>query len=175
MNEEKVESIISEINTKFENVKEINELQLLKSEYLGKKGIITEMQSGIKEAADKKSYGMMVNKVRTTFNDLYEEKLKELNELELNRKLESEKIDITLPATKIRQGSPNILEKVVEDMESLFMSMGYDVVEGPEIEEDLYNFELLNLPKGHPPSTDNRYRYPTTEYSREHRTYREPP
>ncbi len=150
MNEEKVESIISEINTKFENVKEINELQLLKSEYLGKKGIITEMQSGIKEAADKKSYGMMVNKVRTTFNDLYEEKLKELNELELNRKLESEKIDITLPATKIRQGSPNILEKVVEDMESLFMSMGYDVVEGPEIEEDLYNFELLNLPKGHP-------------------------
>ena len=150
MNEEKVESIISEINTKFENVKEINELQLLKSEYLGKKGIITEMQSGIKEAADKKSYGMMVNKVRTTFIDLYEEKLKELNELELNRKLESEKIDITLPATKIRQGSPNILEKVVEDMESLFMSMGYDVVEGPEIEEDLYNFELLNLPKGHP-------------------------
>ena len=150
MNEEKVESIISEINTKFENVKELNDLQLLKSEYLGKKGIITEMQSGIKEAADKKSYGMMVNKVRTRFNDLYEEKLKELNELELNRKLESEKIDITLPATKIRQGSPNILEKVVEDMESLFMSMGYDVVEGPEIEEDLYNFELLNLPKGHP-------------------------
>ncbi len=150
MNEEKVNSIISEINTKFENVKEINELQLLKSEYLGKKGIITELQSGIKEATDKKSYGMMINKVRTTFNDLYEEKLKELNELELNRKLESEKIDITLPATKIRQGSPNILEKVVEDMESLFMSMGYDVVEGPEIEEDLYNFELLNLPKGHP-------------------------
>ena len=92
----------------------------------------------------------MINKVRTTFNELYEEKLKELNELELNRKLESEKIDITLPATKIRQGSPNILEKVVEDMECLFMSMGYDVVEGPEIEEDLYNFELLNLPKGHP-------------------------
>lgn len=150
MNEEKVESIISEINTKLENVKEINELQLLKSEYLGKKGIITVLQSGIKEAVDKKSYGMMLNKVRTTFNDLYEEKLKELNELELNRKLESEKIDITLPATKIRQGSPNILEKVVEDMESLFMSMGYDVVEGPEIEEDLYNFELLNLPKGHP-------------------------
>ena len=59
MNEEKVESIISEINTNFENVKELNELQLLKSKYLGKKGIITEMQSGIKEAADKKSYGMM--------------------------------------------------------------------------------------------------------------------
>lgn len=150
MNEEKIEKIISEINKKFENVKESNELQLLKSQYLGKKGIITELQSGIKEAADKKSYGMMINKIKTRFNDLYEEKLKELNELELNRKLESEKIDITLPATKIRQGSPNILEKVVEDMECLFMSMGYDVVEGPEIEEDLYNFELLNLPKGHP-------------------------
>ena len=118
MNEEKVESIISEINTKFENVKEINELQLLKSEYLGKKGIITEMQSGIKEAADKKSYGMMVNKVRTTFNDLYEEKLKELNELELNRKLESEKIDISLPSTKINIGGSNILEKIIEEVKT---------------------------------------------------------
>ena len=57
---------------------------------------------------------------------------------------------MTLPATKVSIGSPNILEKLVENVEEIFMSMGYDVVDGPEIEEDKYNFELLNIPKGHP-------------------------
>ena len=145
-----VENMINDIDTKLSGVNDVNELYVIKSEYLGKKGIITNLRQGIKDAADKKSYGMMVNQVQDYFNEKYDTKLNELNEAILNKKLESEKIDITLPATKIKIGSPNILEKVVEDMESLFMSMGYDVVEGPEIEEDLYNFELLNLPKGHP-------------------------
>ena len=69
---------------------------------------------------------------------------------EINERLESERIDITLPSTKIPVGTPNILERVIEEVEELFMSMGYDVVDGPEIEEDKYNFELLNIPKGHP-------------------------
>ena len=150
MNEEKLNLIIKEISEKFEKVNDLKELNNLKVEEMGKKGRITILQSGIKDVEDKKSYGMMVNKIMKYFNDNYESKLKELELIELNKKLESEKIDITLPATKIKVGSPNILEKVVEDMESLFISMGYDVVEGPEIEEDLYNFELLNLPKGHP-------------------------
>lgn len=150
MNEEKVNSIIDDISKKFEKIQDLKELNNLKVEEIGKKGRITILQSGIKDAEDKKSYGMMVNKIKKYFNDNYDSKLKELELIELNKKLESEKIDITLPATRIRSGSPNILEKTVEDMENLFMSLGYDVVEGPEIEEDLYNFELLNLPKGHP-------------------------
>jgi len=93
---------------------------------------------------------MLVNEVRNTFNTLYEEKLNYLEEVKLNEKLESEKIDITLPATKVRVGAPNILECIVEEVEDLLMSMGYDVVDGPEIEEDRFNFELLNIPKGHP-------------------------
>ena len=68
----------------------------------------------------------------------------------LNKKLESEKIDITLPGTKVPSGSANILERIIEEVEDLLMSMGYDVVDGPEIEEDHYNFELLNIPKNHP-------------------------
>lgn len=150
MNEEKVNSIIDDISKKFEKIQDLKELNNLKVEEIGKKGRITILQSGIKDAEDKKSYGMMVNKIKKYFNDNYDSKLKELELIELNKKLESEKIDITLPATRVRTGSPNILEKTVEDMENLFMSLGYDVVEGPEIEEDLYNFELLNLPKGHP-------------------------
>ena len=68
----------------------------------------------------------------------------------MNKKLESEKIDISLPSVKIPVGAPNILEKIVEEIEELLMSMGYDVVDGPEIEEDKFNFEMLNIPKGHP-------------------------
>ena len=147
---EKVELLCSEIIKLVDASKTVDELNDLKIKYMGKKGIITELQSGIKDATDKKEYGMQVNTVRTTFNENYEAKLQELKTLEINRKLESEKIDITLPATSIKIGSPNILEKLIEEVEEVFMSMGYDVVDGPEIEEDHYNFELLNIPKGHP-------------------------
>ncbi len=150
MNEEKVKKIMEEISRRFEHINDLKELIDYKVEQLGKKGKITTLQAGIKDAIDKKEYGKLVNMVKNHFNEIYESKMKLLEELELKKKLESEKIDITLPATKVRTGSPNILEKTVEDMENLFMSLGYDVVEGPEIEEDLYNFELLNLPKGHP-------------------------
>ena len=150
MNEEQAKIIMEEINKKFEHITDLKELYDYKIEQLGKKGKITALQAGIKEAIDKKEYGKLVNMVKNHFNEIYEAKLKLLEEFNLKKKLESEKIDITLPATKVRVGSPNILEKVVEDMEELFISMGYDVVEGPEVEEDLYNFELLNLPKEHP-------------------------
>ena len=134
------------------NVKTIKELNDLKVLYQGKKGIITEMLSKMKEldVNERKNFGLLVNDVRNAFNEKYDEKLKELNEKELIDKLEKESIDISLPATKIKLGSPNILEKVIEEIEELMMSMGYDVVDGPEIEEDHYNFELLNIPKGHP-------------------------
>lgn len=148
--EEKIKLLCSELKDAVSKAENINELNDLKVEYMGKKGIITELQSGIKDAVDKKEYGIQVNLARTTFNESYEKKLKELNEKELLKKLESEKIDITLSSTSIPVGSANILEKLIEEVEEVFMSMGYDVVDGPEIEEDHYNFELLNIPKGHP-------------------------
>ena len=82
-----------------------------------------------------------MNELKTTFNSLYEEKKQIFEEAILNEKLANESIDVTLPATHVEIGSPNILEKLVEDLEDLFISMGYDVVDGPEIEEDKYNFE----------------------------------
>ena len=117
-----------------------------------KKGKITELNSLIKTLPneEKKEFGMKVNELRTIFNNKYEE-LKEKIETELiNQKLESERIDISLPATKIEIGAPNILEHLIEEVEELLISMGYDVVDGPEVEEDRYNFEFLNIPKGHP-------------------------
>ena len=135
-----------------EQVESLKELNDLKVKYLGKKGLITELNSKIKDVPveEKKNFGMEVNKLRTSFNDFYDEKKEFFEEEILNEKLAHEKIDISLPAVNIPYGAPNILEKVVEDFEEVFMSMGYDVYDGPEIEEDKYNFELLNIPKGHP-------------------------
>ena len=147
-----IEELKTIINTKMSNVNNMQELNDLKVEFLGKKGIITEANSAIRNIPneEKKEYGMKVNDVRNLFNTLYEEKLNTFKENLLNEKLTSEKIDISMPAVNIKVGSANILEKVIEQVEEVFMSMGYDVVDGPEIEEDHYNFELLNIPKGHP-------------------------
>ena len=145
-----IDEIKNEISNKISNVNDLKFLNEIKVLYLGKTGIITILQNGIKEAVDKKSYGMMVNDIRNHFNTLFMEKQKVLEEEKLNEELNKEQIDITLPGTKITSGSPNILEKLVEDIETVFISMGYDVLDGPEIEEDKFNFELLNIPKGHP-------------------------
>lgn len=146
---EEVKKLLEEDKSSITDLKSLNDLKV---KYLGKKGIITELNQEIKNVPneEKKEFGMKVNEVRTLFNDFYDEMKQKLEEDALNEKLSKESIDISLPATKIVTGAPNILEKLVEEVEEVFMSMGYDVVDGPEIEEDKYNFEMLNIPKGHP-------------------------
>ena len=148
----KIEEIKKLIEEKIKNVNSLQELNELKVEFLGKKGLITEVNSMIRDIPneEKKEFGMKVNEVRTLFNTKYEEIKNRLEEEKINKQLESDAIDVTLPSTKVSVGAPHSLEKLIEELEELLMSMGYDVVEGPEVEKDLYNFELLNLPKGHP-------------------------
>ena len=147
-----IEDIKKEIEKEIDAVKDLKELNELHIKYLSKKGIITELNSKIKDVPNdkKKEFGMEVNSLRTYFNEKYNALKDKFDEEELNKKLESESIDISLPSTKVSIGSPNILEKLIEEVEEIFMSMGYDVVDGPEVEEDKYNFEMLNIPKGHP-------------------------
>lgn len=147
-----IEDIKKEIKKDLESVKDLKELNELHVKYLSKKGIITELNSKIKDVPNdkKKEFGMEVNSLRTYFNEKYNALKEKFENDELNKKLESESIDISLPSTKVSIGSPNILEKLIEEVEEIFMSMGYDVVDGPEVEEDKYNFEMLNIPKGHP-------------------------
>lgn len=146
---EEIKELILKDQIKEYDLKSLNDLKV---KYLGKKGLITELNSEIKNIPneEKKEFGVKVNELRDLFNTFYDCKRRELEEDELNRKLESEAIDITLPSTKMMIGAPNILEKLIEEVEEIFLSMGYDVVDGPEIEEDKYNFEMLNIPKGHP-------------------------
>lgn len=149
---EKIDLLKQEINEKvglIDNLKDLNELKII---YLGKKGPISELLNNMKDLDidEKKEVGRLVNELKTEVNNLFDSIKNKLEKEELDKKLASEKIDISLPSTKIPVGSASIIETVVEELEELMMSMGYDVVEGPEVEKDLYNFELLNLPKGHP-------------------------
>lgn len=150
--EEKVLKIKEELQNKLTNINNLKELNDLKVEYLGKKGLVSSLSSMMSSLSieEKKSFGKLLNDLKNEVTSKIDELKEKLEKEELNKKLENERIDISLPATKISCGAPNILEKIIEEVESVFMSMGYDVVDGPEIELDHYNFELLNIPKGHP-------------------------
>lgn len=149
---DKVNVIKKEYEEKKSSIISIKALNDVRVEYLGKQGKITELSKMMKDVPNdqKKEFGMLVNEVRNFVTESLDEIKEKLEKEALNKKLESEKIDITLPGTKVPSGSANILERIVEEVEDLLMSMGYDVVDGPEIEEDHYNFELLNIPKNHP-------------------------
>ncbi len=149
---DKIEEIKKEFREKISGVKNLNDVNELKVNYLGKKGAISELTTYLKELPneEKKEFGKLLNELKTEISSLIEEKIKIYEEEALNEKLTNESIDVTLPGTKIKMGAPHIVEKIIEDIEDVFMSMGYDVVDGPEIEEDKYNFEMLNIPKGHP-------------------------
>ncbi len=149
---EKIETIKLELDKDLESIKTTQDIVDIKAKYIGKNGCITELTKNLKDLSpeERKEAGMLSNEIKNYATDKIANKEEEINNAILNEKLNKEAIDITLPATEIPTGAPNILEKVIEEVEDLFMSMGYDVYDGPEVEEDKYNFELLNIPKGHP-------------------------
>ena len=149
----KKEDIIKNMEEfKNEKITNKNELENIRIKYLGKKGIVTEYSKNMKDLSieEKKEYGKIINEFKTLVTNNLDELKEKFEQDEINKKLMEESIDISLPATNVNIGAPNILEKLIEDVEEVCMSMGYDVVDGPEIEEDKYNFEMLNIPKGYP-------------------------
>ena len=147
-----MEKILDDLKNDLKNIKSIHDLNDIKVKYLGKKGLVTSLYSKMKELTneEKKSYGASLNNLKNEVTKLIDFEKEKIEIKILNEKLEKESIDISLPATNVNVGAPSILEKLIEDIENLLMSMGYDVIDGPEVEKDEYNFEMLNLPKGHP-------------------------
>ena len=150
--EEQIRNIRAKFDEDLANVNDLRELNDLRITYLGKKSDIIEFSKtlGSLDEENRKKMGALLNDTKSYINDKIDTLMKKLEEVLVNAKLENESIDVTLPGTKINVGSAHPLEKLIEEVEELFISMGYDIVEGPEVENDLYNFELLNLPKGHP-------------------------
>ena len=147
-----INNLKNELESNIENIKSLNELNDIKVHYLGKKSKIQEFSNNMKNLSieEKKECGKLINELKKYADDLFNDIKSKLEIIELEEKLNKEKIDVTLPATNINVGCIHPITKVINEIEDLFISMGYDVLEGPEVETDLYNFEMLNLPKGHP-------------------------
>lgn len=147
-----MENLLQEIKDELEKVSNLKELNDLKVKYLSKKGPVNELSMVMKTLSveEKKEYGMKLNNFRNEVNSLFDTLKDTLEKEELNKKLESEKIDITLPSKRIRKGSKHPMTRIKEELEDLFVSMGYEVYDGPEIETDENCFQKLNLPIGHP-------------------------
>ena len=163
---DKVEEIKKLIEEKIKDVNNIEKLNEIKQEKKKKKGHITVLQAMIKDISNekKKEFGIKLNEIRTLFNTRYEEVRKRLEEEAINKKLEEEAIDITLPSEKISSGSIHPFNRIIEEVEDLFVSMGYDVVDGPEIETDEYCFKRLNVAENHPARDAQDTFYINTEY-----------
>lgn len=127
-------------------------LDALRVKYLGKKGELTTIlkQMGKLSAEERPVIGQMANEVRQTLEDAVARRQEELKAKELDHRLASEKLDITMPGKTRAEGGLHPLSIVQEDLIDIFRSMGFDVVDGPEIETDYYCFEALNVPKDHP-------------------------
>ncbi|KGX89062.1 phenylalanine--tRNA ligase subunit alpha [Pontibacillus litoralis] len=149
---ERLLELKAEALEKVANAGGVKELQQVKVEYLGKKGPITEVLRGMGKlsAEQRPLIGQMANDVRSDISSAIESKQATLEEAALEKQLEEEKIDVTLPGRPIHAGGRHILTSILEEIEDLFIGMGFAVAEGPEVEQDYYNFEALNLPKGHP-------------------------
>ncbi|MCR5148832.1 MAG: phenylalanine--tRNA ligase subunit alpha [Eubacterium sp.] len=127
-------------------------LDEIKVGFLGKKGRLTEILKSMKDlpAEERPKVGQKVNEVRALLEAKLEEKKKEMNRTLLQAKMKRETIDVTLPGKRQIRGHRHPNQIALEDLEKVFIGMGYQVVEGPEVEYDKYNFELLNIPANHP-------------------------
>lgn len=150
--EKEVKKIKEELENDLRKVTSTNELNELKVKYMGKKGAITDLTKNMATLSpeEKKEVGRILNELKSEVVELLNERGQILQQKELEERLRKDQIDPTLPATQISVGGIHPLTKVTEEIEDLFVSMGYDVVSGPEVEDDLHNFQLLNLPKNHP-------------------------
>ena len=128
------------------------DIENVRVKYLGKKGALTGIlkQMGTLSADERPVIGKISNEIRDYISKSIEEKTAKLRFAETQNKLQSEKIDVTLPGKKIRLGHKHPMSIILDEVKDIFIGMGFNVVEGPEIESDYYNFEALNLSKNHP-------------------------
>ncbi len=150
--QEQLKAIMARVSEDLKNIQDTGALEQLRVSVMGKKGELTQILRGMGSlpAEERPAMGQLVNKTRAALEEAIEERLRALSEKEKQKRLEQEKIDVTLPGKTRSAGSLHPMNVVLTDLLDIFTGMGFEVVEGPEVEFDHYNFELLNLPKNHP-------------------------
>lgn len=131
---------------------DLKALNQVRVNWLGKKGPLTEVLRGMKDLTpeERPVVGALANEVRDALTEAIATRQTNLEAAALNEKLAAETLDVTLPGRATAQGQPHVLQQIIESLEDQFLGMGYQVIEGPEVEQDKYNFEMMNLPKDHP-------------------------
>lgn len=149
---EQLEKIRNAAFDELNKIQALNELNALRVKILGKKGELTAVlkQMGKLSAEERPVIGQLANEVRAAIEAEVTKREAQLKELETARRLESEKIDVTMPGKPCEMGHKHPLSIVLDEVKDIFMGMGFDIAEGPEVELDYYNFEALNIPKNHP-------------------------
>lgn len=149
---ERLEQIKSEAFAQIEASNVPEKLQEVRVKFLGKKGELTAVLKGMKDVApeDRPKVGQMVNEVRSVIESYLDEVKEKMERSIREEKMKAEVIDVTLPSKKQEMGHRHPNTIALEEVQRIFIGMGYEVVEGPEVEYDLYNFEKLNIPDGHP-------------------------
>lgn len=149
---DKLKSLQVEALEKIHAVTDLKDLNDFRVAYLGKKGPITEALRGMKDvsAEERPVIGSLANEVRDQLSDAIQTVKDKLEAAALAEALAAETIDVTLPGKEIAIGTKHVFTQIMEEIEDLFLGMGYQVIDGPEVELDSYNFEKMNLPKDHP-------------------------
>ncbi|MCC8136629.1 MAG: phenylalanine--tRNA ligase subunit alpha [Clostridiales bacterium] len=149
---DRLQSIREDALTQIQEADMLDRLNEVRVNFLGKKGELTAILKSMKEIPpeERPAFGQLVNETRAQIETALDESRKKLEQIALDASLKGERIDVTLPArrSKIGHRHPNTIAR--EEVERIFVGMGYEVIEGPEIEYDLYNFEKLNIPANHP-------------------------
>ena len=149
---EEILKIKEEVQKHIEESTTLQRLEEIRVNYMGKKGIFTEISKKMKDLSSEERpvIGQIINEVKTKIVELLEEKNNNLNKKALDEKLASEVVDISLPGKKYNYGTQHPINETTELMKNIFSKMGFDIVDGPEIETVEYNFDALNIPKTHP-------------------------
>lgn len=149
---EQLKNVAASAQQALEAVKDQQELEALRVRFLGKKGELTAIlkQMGSLSAEERPVIGQLANEIRSQIEAVIAEKSAEFKSAAAAEKLNKETIDVTMPGAKMAMGKKHPLNLVLDEIKEIFLGMGFDVAEGPEVELDYYNFEALNIPKDHP-------------------------
>ncbi len=150
--EQQLKKLMAEAEEALARAEDLDELNGIRVRFLGKNGLLTGVLRGMSKlsAEERPRVGRLANEIREKIEDTLARRAAEIKEKVKTARLEAEKIDVTLPGTPFLTGSKHPLTAIQEEIEDIFLGMGYSIEEGPEIELDYYNFEALNLPKDHP-------------------------